>query len=127
MRTFCTHKIPTKYQHFAPIKFPREKNLYPWKTHEKKFRNHKIPLRKNFGNITYPQEKFWTYKIPTKPQSHDDNRYTRSTMVRNSQNLKLLSIFSSKFTLAALLTLKLTLLEPIPHVLNKHGEFSAQT
>ena len=47
-----------------------------------------LEVKKKFGLIKFPRR-----------LNHDGTRHTRSTMARNPQNLKLLSIFSNKLTL----------------------------
>ena len=53
------HELPKKYapeQNFRLTKDSREKILDPRNNHEKKFCNHEIPTRKNFGPTKYPRE-----------------------------------------------------------------------
>ena len=102
-RKFWTHE-----KSFEPTKYPREKILDPWNTHEKIASTHNI--RKNFGATKYLPEKnsdprnihekiFRTHKMPktkyfrpTKyPTRHEGKRSgtrpTRSAMACDPRNL----------------------------------------
>ena len=51
-----THKIPTRKK-IGPMKYSREKILYPGNNQEKNIWSHKITMKKNFRPTKYPPEK----------------------------------------------------------------------
>ena len=53
---YWTHKIPTRKK-IGPMKYSREKILYPGNNHEKNIWSHKITMKKNFRPTKCPPEK----------------------------------------------------------------------
>ena len=81
--------IPHLYNHEVPMQHAREKNLYPRNYPQEKYWTYEIPTRKNFGPTKYPREKIFEptkyprEKISDSRNTHEKNFWTHEgTVVR---------------------------------------------
>ena len=76
--------IPHLYNHEVPMQHAREKILYPRNYPQEKYWTYEIPTRKNFGPTKYPRENIWTHKTTTRKNM--DPRNTHGKNFLNPRN-----------------------------------------
>ena len=69
--------IPHLYNHEVPMQHAREKILYPRNYPQEKYWTYEIPTRKNFGPTKYPRENIWTHKTTTRKNMDPRNTYEK--------------------------------------------------